>query len=507
MTSSYHRNYHLTLHKRDALIEFIKSVLSVPFLLKMPSEHYSLSLGEVERLMDEHRVNPRVSRLSALVPTVGVFHTPLPLSQAFAHFDKERKMTARSHIQPSFNEIRLILNLAQSMASARDLRLVTLDGDQTLYEDGGNLAADAVLVTDLVGLMDRGVIVAVCTAAGYTQAERYEARLHGLLEGMRSIPQPPGAAPRRFYVVGGESNFVFECGDGARLRRLEDSVWMPTAMKAWSEADIQRVIDEAQAVFVSKIDRLALPATVIRKNRAVGIIPADGRRLPREVLDEVALSLQQHLSALPGNTIPWCAFNGGNDVFVDIGSKQIGVEVLQHLVGATPAQCIHIGDQYLGTGNDLAARSCSPTVWITNPDETHDFLTCLARRMGSAKIFHMAPRQLWEQAKAGGADFEYTPPTFSQDGFVHLCATVAELTVIGNHYYKTDPREYVLLVLDASLCHETLKWEPPAPVAGTEKAHSSAQKLMPHVYSPLMGKWVIQEQPMPRSDDGTFKPM
>ena len=35
------------------------------------------------------------------------------------------------------------------------------------------------------------------------------------------------------------------------------------------------------------------------------------------------------------STLPYCAFNGGNDVFVDIGNKSLGLEALMAYLGFT----------------------------------------------------------------------------------------------------------------------------------------------------------------------------
>ena len=43
--------------------------------------------------------------------------------------------------------------------------------------------------------------------------------------------------------------------------------------------------------------------------------------------------------------IPFCAFNGGSDVWVDIGNKLIGVQILQNYLNAKPGETFHIGDQ------------------------------------------------------------------------------------------------------------------------------------------------------------------
>ncbi|RKP24747.1 hypothetical protein SYNPS1DRAFT_6326, partial [Syncephalis pseudoplumigaleata] len=46
MTSVYRINYHLRAHKRDALIEFIKSMLLTPFVLHVKPHAIPGSLGE-----------------------------------------------------------------------------------------------------------------------------------------------------------------------------------------------------------------------------------------------------------------------------------------------------------------------------------------------------------------------------------------------------------------------------------------------------------------------------
>ena len=46
------------------------------------------------------------------------------------------------------------------------------------------------------------------------------------------------------------------------------------------------------------------------------------------------------------------AFNGGNDVFVDVGNKSLGLQALQRYLGVTPTQVVHCGDRFTVTGND-----------------------------------------------------------------------------------------------------------------------------------------------------------
>jgi IMP and pyridine-specific 5'-nucleotidase len=79
----------------------------------------------------------------------------------------------------------------------------------------------------------------------------------------------------------------------------------------------------------------------------------------------------KELSAV-GRRLPFCAFNGGNDVFVDIGDKSWGVRVCQGFFhGIDASKTLHVGDQFLSAGaNDFKARLACTTAWIANPAET-----------------------------------------------------------------------------------------------------------------------------------------
>ncbi|KAJ2709418.1 IMP 5'-nucleotidase, partial [Coemansia sp. D1744] len=142
MTSQYRVNYHLRSHKRDNLIEFIKGMLLTPFVLHPHDEEskatqeqenanrYAGIFGSIEMLIDEHRELlqagiPTHSRLAKLVPSIGTFFTRLPLEAAFRHINRTNRISARKHVPPSFNDIRRILNMAQVMAIAPELQLVT----------------------------------------------------------------------------------------------------------------------------------------------------------------------------------------------------------------------------------------------------------------------------------------------------------------------------------------------------------------------------------------------
>jgi hypothetical protein len=51
-----------------------------------------------------------------------------------------------------------------------------------------------------------------------------------------------------------------------------------------------------------------------------------------QVLEELAITVQQNLIS----KLPFCAFNGGNDVFVDVGNKSIGLDALMRHLDCYP---------------------------------------------------------------------------------------------------------------------------------------------------------------------------
>lgn len=178
-------------------------MLSHSFVLDCLEDTGPDTFSHFEVLIEEHRRlekegSSRPSRLKQLVPTVGTFHTRLPLRQAFIAYNDKHFLTKRKHIQISFNEIRHSLNLAQVIAmrypegdpeatreseafqlSTANLeddadikeetiepgqlkgpKMISFDGDQTLYTDGANFDSNPRLANYLYLLLRHGVSVA-----------------------------------------------------------------------------------------------------------------------------------------------------------------------------------------------------------------------------------------------------------------------------------------------------------------------------------------------------------
>lgn len=100
-----------------------------------------------------------------------------------------------------------------------------------------------------------------------------------------------------------------------------------------------------------------------------------------EVLEDIALTVQNQLEA----KVPFCAFNGGNDVFVDCGNKSLGLQALMNYLGCKPNETLHVGDRFTLSGNDTATRDVCSVLWVANPEETGFFIRMLLKDIRRAR--------------------------------------------------------------------------------------------------------------------------
>ena len=243
--------YYLKSHRKDGFIEWIKGLLATPFVLHAISHDeedtvdltttqrvkspYAEIFKDVETLIlnkiefdrhnainDESFLNESSlgrSRLNLLVPTIGPFFTPLPLEKAFLWEDSQRAISSRRMVSPSFNDIRHILNTAQifhfvkekklgEALGGKPLKLVTFDGDVTLYEDGGSLQLDNPVVPYILKLLSANINVGIVTAAGYDDPKSYERRLHGLITQLHESKDLTLAQKQSLTVMGGGSQII-----------------------------------------------------------------------------------------------------------------------------------------------------------------------------------------------------------------------------------------------------------------------------------------------------------
>lgn len=271
-----------------------------------------------KKVTQQKRGTHERSKLKLLIPSVGMFFTPLFLEQAFNLQDERRRISSRRFVPPSFNDIRLILNSAQLLSLVRNerLQLVTFDGDVTLYDDGDSLSDENPVIPRILRLLRQGIHIGIVTAAGYTDVSRYYDRLHGLLDAVANAITDKEVEDPRVIILGGESNYLFEFDFPSEnfLRHVPRKTWMLDEMRKWQEDDIQSLLDVAEGALQGCINSMQLSAEILRKDRAVGIIPVAGpgkQKFTREQLEETVLVTQQILElSSPGKKIPFCAFNG-----------------------------------------------------------------------------------------------------------------------------------------------------------------------------------------------------
>lgn len=433
MSSRYRVEYHLKSHRKDGFVDWIKGLLAAPFVLHAVSQdledwttsqrvrsQYAQIFKDIEGLIDNKiEFDARSqelemigaselefdllgkSRLNQLVPTIGSFFTELPLEKAFLWEDTHGAISDRRMVAPSFNDVRRILNTAQVFyfkdkkrrLNREVLKLVTFDGDVTLYEDGGSLDYTNPVIPYLLKLLERNIRVGIVTAAGYDEPQKYESRLQGLITAVHDSTSLTQTQKQNLAIMGGESNYLFqyyEEGAGEYgLKPVAQEEWLLPHMKAWDDRDIDQTLDFAEKMLHSLKQRLHLPeeAPIIRKERAVGIVagekfdPIVQRQvrvgLQREQLEEIVLTLQSSMETfLPARRIQFSCFDGGSDVWCDIGGKDLGLRILQKFYQPSdpikPSETLHVGDQFapVGSANDFKARLAGCTLWIASPAET-----------------------------------------------------------------------------------------------------------------------------------------
>lgn len=283
-----------------------------------------------------------------------------------------------------------------------------------LYSDGGNFEENELLARSIQELLKHHVKVVLITAAGYgLDGKKYAVRLKGLFSSFIAA-KLTAEEIGRFYVFGGECNYLMRCevedrddtevASGVILVPVPIEEWQgdhlhgPKPSK-WNQEEITNILDTAESVMNQTVEDLKLRAKILRKERAVGLFPGGdemaakfpkghgSKKLKREALDECVLRILNQLERQrPPITIPYCVFNGGRDAWIDIGNKSVGIQCLQAYFSLEPANCLHVGDQFTLIGNDLAARQVCPTIWITKPQETEKILEHLLKYLGICEV-------------------------------------------------------------------------------------------------------------------------
>ncbi|ODV62515.1 IMP 5'-nucleotidase [Ascoidea rubescens DSM 1968] len=238
---------------------------------------------------------------------------------------------------------------------------------------------DSDVIGPILGLLKRNLMVGVVTAAGYSESEgnRYYERLKGLIDSIDECLDLSLEQKRNFFVVGGECNYLFRFNEllANKLEWIDKEKWETEEAKSWTTSDIAEFLNIAEKTLINVSSKLEIgdKSKIICKKKAVGIIQKYSRALSREQLEEIVLTCQKKLeNCESAKRIKFCAFNGGNDVWIDIGDKSVGVKSLQsYLGGIETFETLHVGDQFASiNANDFKARLVACTAWVANPHET-----------------------------------------------------------------------------------------------------------------------------------------
>lgn len=365
------------LNNKDGLIMFLVNIFHSLFISNCIDKDIDIVLQSVEEMFLDHYKDPQHSKLKFLIDDIGIFYTKIPILKAFQTYNEKYRITKRIYVPPTFNEVRHILNVAQILSFEDGLDLLTFDADETLYPDGQNFN-DEILAGYISNLL-RKMNIAVVTAAGYgNDAERYQERLDNLLKYFLTH-NVSDSSYKKFYVMGGESNYLFKCNSNAQLNSVPEHEWFRYKKKV-NEDTINTILDTAQKCLQQVIEDFNLRAHIHRKEKSVGLVPDQlpqknaiykkGKyMIKHEVLEEAVLRVKKAITQKKIDA-PFCAFNGGQDIWVDVGNKAEGLLILQQLLNIEKRKCCHIGDQFLHSGNDFSTRFCSPTLWVSSPQET-----------------------------------------------------------------------------------------------------------------------------------------
>ena len=177
-------------------------------------------------------------------------------------------------------DIRRILATAQLLALTSSaspntrLKLITFDGDVTLYPDGSILLPENPVIPYLLDLLSHGIHVGIVTAAGYADrsGREYIRRLTGLLDAVAKSSLTP-QQKNNLAILGGECNYLFKYnGTTNQLEWVEETIWILDEMESWQPKDIETLLDIAQEALHDVAKSMRMKVQIIRKQKAVGNI-------------------------------------------------------------------------------------------------------------------------------------------------------------------------------------------------------------------------------------------
>ncbi|MBN1977573.1 MAG: DUF952 domain-containing protein [Anaerolineae bacterium] len=121
--------------------------------------------------------------------------------------------------------------------------------------------------------------------------------------------------------------------------------------------------------------------------------------------------------------------------------------------------------------------------------------------MTKGTIYHLVTESAF-RAQAKGD--EYIPVRFDQDGFIHCTGEANTLLVVANDYFSSVEEPVLVLAIETTRLTAEVRFEPPAPVAGSGASHLEEAQLFPHIYGPL-NLDAVTEIGVLRKNDGAYQ--
>ena len=102
--------------------------------------------------------------------------------------------------------------------------------------------------------------------------------------------------------------------------------------------------------------------------------------------------------------------------------------------------------------------------------------------------YHLVPES-WYRSQP--EERGYLPEPFAADGFIHLTHGLDDVLGVGNAFYRTDTRPYLLLTIDLGRITSDVRYD-------------DDTGRFPHVYGPLDRQAIVAVQQVERDYAGGF---
>lgn len=102
--------------------------------------------------------------------------------------------------------------------------------------------------------------------------------------------------------------------------------------------------------------------------------------------------------------------------------------------------------------------------------------------------YHLVPEPWYRTQPANGP---YVPEPFEREGFVHLTHGIEPVMIVGNTFYRDDPRPYLVLTVDLRRVVAEVRYEDP-------------DNQYPHIYGPIDREAILTVRRVVRDERGAF---